>query len=196
MHFTLHAFSITTTLHYKRSIRPKRGMHCQRIVPPVKRRFRVRDNSRFREIRRLGEAYSDRLLVVCTLHNQLPYSRFGFSVSKRIGNAVVRNRVKRRLREAVRIRMDTIRPGWDLVFIARQPIRDADFHQIDAACVRLLARAGLIDTQKRGGYAGENENKPGARNDTGRQQERARQSPALNASVPRPTVGTKENLGE
>lgn len=110
----------------------------------MKRRYRVRENSRFREVRRLGEAFSDRLLVMCALPNHLPYSRFGFSVSKRIGNAVTRNRIKRRLREAIRLRMDTIKPGWDLVFIARQPIRDADYHQMDAACSRLLDQAHLM----------------------------------------------------
>lgn len=66
-------------------------------------------------------------------------------MSRRIGNAVVRNRIKRRIREAVRLRMGQIQVGWDLVFIARNPIRDADFHQIDAACARLLRRASLLE---------------------------------------------------
>lgn len=56
----------------------------------------------------------------------------------------MRNRIKRRLREAIRLRMDTIKPGWDLVFIARHPIRSADYHEIDAACARLLRRAQLF----------------------------------------------------
>jgi ribonuclease P protein component len=110
----------------------------------VKARYRVRANERFQEIRKEGDAYSDQLLVLCALPNGLPYSRFGFSVSSRIGGAVVRNRIKRRLREAIRLRMDQIKPGWDLVFIARVPIRRADYHQMDAACARLLRRAHLL----------------------------------------------------
>lgn len=82
--------------------------------------------------------------MLVALSNELPYSRFGFSVSRRIGKAVVRNKVKRRLREAVRLRMTHIQSGWDLVFIARNPISDADFHAIDAACARLLRRASLL----------------------------------------------------
>lgn len=89
-------------------------------------------------------SYSDRLLVLCYLPNDLPYSRFGFSVSSRIGNAVVRNKIKRRLREAIRLRQDWIQTGWDIIFIARQPITSADYHQMDTACARLLRRAHLL----------------------------------------------------
>ena len=84
------------------------------------------------------------MLVLSLLPNGLPYSRFGFSVSSRIGNAVVRNRLKRRLRESIRLRQELIEPGWDVVFIARRPIGNADYHQIDAACARLLRRAHLL----------------------------------------------------
>ena len=111
----------------------------------MKRRYRVQENERFQEIRRRGRSYSEHRLVLCALPNDLPYSRFGFSVSRRIGKAVVRNRIKRRIREAVRLKMGQIQSGWDLVFIARNPIRDADFHQIDAACARLLRRASLLE---------------------------------------------------
>ncbi|MBI1298250.1 ribonuclease P protein component [bacterium] len=111
----------------------------------MKRRYRVQENERFQEIRRRGRSYSEHRLVLCALPNDLPYSRFGFSVSRRIGKAVVRNRIKRRIREAVRLRMGQIQSGWDVVFIARNPIRDADFHQIDAACARLLRRASLLE---------------------------------------------------
>jgi ribonuclease P protein component len=110
----------------------------------VKARFRVRTNQRFQEIRKEGDAYHCTLLVMCVLANGLPYSRFGFSVSTRVGGAVVRNRVKRRLREAIRLCMDQIKPGWDVVLIAKPPIRRANYHQMDAACARLLRRAHLL----------------------------------------------------
>ncbi|MBX3011001.1 MAG: ribonuclease P protein component [Caldilineaceae bacterium] len=110
----------------------------------MNRRYRIQENRRFQEIRQQGKSYSSELLVMCVLPNELPYSRFGFSINARIGGAVIRNRIKRRLREAIRLRMEMIVPGWDVVLIARRPIRCADYHQMDAACARLLRRAHLL----------------------------------------------------
>ena len=84
------------------------------------------------------------MLVLCVLKNDREESRFGFSISKRIGNAVTRNRIKRRLRESMRLRLDDIKPGWDFVFIARHAVRHADYDEMDAACARLIRRANLL----------------------------------------------------
>lgn len=113
----------------------------------MKKAFRIRDNKHFQEVRAKGKSHSNELLVMCVLPNGLPYSRFGFSVSSRIGEAVVRNRIKRRLREALRLQMAMIQPGWDIVLIARRPIIRADYHQMEAACARLLRRAHLLHSQ-------------------------------------------------
>ena len=110
----------------------------------MKRRYRVHTDKRFQEIRRQGRSYANHLLVLCALPNDLPYSRFGFTVNSRIGNAVQRNRIKRRLREIMRLQQDTLQSGWDIVLIARQPIRSADYHEMETACARLLRRAQLF----------------------------------------------------
>jgi len=83
-------------------------------------------------------------LVLYALRNDLDYSRFGFSVSKRVGGAVVRNRARRLMREATRLRQAMIADGWDVVIIARQPVREANFHRVDRAVEQLLRRARLL----------------------------------------------------
>ena len=78
------------------------------------------------------------------MSNGLTHSRFGFSVSRYIGGAVKRNRVKRLMREAVRSRIEQIAPGYDLVFIARNPICSASSGDIHHSITKLLDRVGLL----------------------------------------------------
>ena len=110
----------------------------------MNREFRLRERERFEQVRREGSCWTDRLIVLCALPNGLARSRFGFSVSRRVGNAVVRNRLKRRLREVVRLQLQGIAVGWDVVLIARPPIARADYREIERAVGRLLRQAGLV----------------------------------------------------
>jgi ribonuclease P protein component len=83
-------------------------------------------------------------MVLAFLRNELDFSRFGFVVSKRLGKAVQRNRIKRRMREAIRLRMAHIKPGFDLVFIARQPIQQAGYGEIERLLEQLLQESDLL----------------------------------------------------
>lgn len=112
----------------------------------MNRRDRLHGRERFQQVRRQGTCWTHRLIVLCALPNELPASRFGFSASKRVGGAVVRNRVRRRLKEIIRLRLPMIAPGWDVVLIARPPIAQADYRQIETALDRLLRQAGLYGT--------------------------------------------------
>ena len=119
----------------------------------MQRRLRLTGSKRFSEIHREGASAANRLLVVRFLANDLDRTRFGFVVSKRNGNAVARNRIKRRLREAVR--QHCIRPGWDAVFIARRGIDKASFQQITQAAENLLRRSQLVVSNSRGPVQGQ-----------------------------------------
>ncbi len=110
----------------------------------MERRFRVSDSERFRQVRQEGASYAHPLLVLSYLRNDREMSRCGFTVSKRLGKAVERNRARRRMREAVRGLWDVIQPGWDLIWIARPGINEASFQELQDACARLLRRARLL----------------------------------------------------
>jgi ribonuclease P protein component len=90
-----------------------------------------------------GKAWVNNLLVMKVLPNERDCSRYGFSVTKNIGKAVVRNRVKRLLKEICRI--TPVRPGWDIVLIARPQSVAADYHRLKQSVETLLSRANLIN---------------------------------------------------
>jgi ribonuclease P protein component len=108
----------------------------------MQRRSRLTGNKRFSQIHQEGRSVANNFLVVRVLPNGLDYSRFGFMVSKRLGNAVTRNKVKRRLREVVR--QTPIRPGWDAIFIARRGAEGAKFESLKYSAHNLLRRTQLI----------------------------------------------------
>lgn len=96
----------------------------------------------FALVYRKGISRADGLAVVKALRNGLDFTRCGFSVSRRVGKAVVRNRVKRRLREV--LRLTPLPPGWDIVVIARPPVAGARYADIEKSVRGLLCRAGLL----------------------------------------------------
>ncbi len=107
----------------------------------MEQRERLRHRKDFAAVSARGQTFGRPLLVFRILPNGLEHNRHGFVVSKRLGKAVERNRVKRLLREAVRL--TPTHKGWDLVFIARPPLAGASLGTVAAVVGELLGRAGL-----------------------------------------------------
>ena len=110
------------------------------------RHLRLRRPEDFRAVRRSGKTWSAESLALSSLPNQRDHNRYGFVVSKRVGGAVVRNRVKRRLRAIVQRRMGGHRPGFDVVIIARPLAASASYAAMSQALADLEKRAGLAST--------------------------------------------------
>ena len=109
----------------------------------MQRRHRISGSKRHSQIHSDGASAANKLLVIRFLTNGLDHSRFAFVVSKRLGNAVVRNRIKRRLRESVRIH--PLQPGWDAVFIARRGLQNASFRELSRSVSNLLRRSSILE---------------------------------------------------
>jgi len=93
-----------------------------------------------------GTTFSNSMMVLKMASNELATNRFGFTVSKRIGNAVTRNKAKRRLKEIVRTLQ--IKQGWDVVLIARPQIRSSEFKRIEESVSDILSKAKLLEPHK------------------------------------------------
>lgn len=106
---------------------------------------RLRSSADFQRVReRAPRGLATPFFMLSSAPNGLDHSRFGFTVSKRVArSAVQRNRVRRRLREAIRLRAAHLRPGYDVVLVARAAVLQASWTELCDALDSTLARARL-----------------------------------------------------
>jgi ribonuclease P protein component len=83
-------------------------------------------------------------VVLYARKNGTNANRVGITVSKKLGHAVVRNRVRRRLRDVYRLNEDKFQPGWDIVVVARSKAVTAQFQKLTAAYLQLAEKAGIL----------------------------------------------------
>ena len=89
--------------------------------------------------------YANGTLVLYARKNRTSTNRVGITVSKKLGHAVVRNRVRRRLREVYRLNEEKFQPGWDIVIVARTKAVHADFQKLTNAYLHLADKAGILN---------------------------------------------------
>lgn len=124
----------------------------------MKRCYSLKKNKDFQFTYRVGKSVGNKLFAIVYVHDRrkkkasrhkeqqlcTPCVRVGFSASKKVGNSVMRNRAKRRLRAAFAPYLPQIRHNHNLIIIARKPVLDCTFVSLSAAMGQQLARAGLL----------------------------------------------------
>lgn len=107
----------------------------------MEKKLRLRKNQDFKKVYKRGKSYRNRNFVVILKNSGLEHPRIGFSITKKTGNSVTRNRLKRRLREIVRLKQKHIKKPVDIIIIPRKNSLDLDYQQMESSLVHVLKRA-------------------------------------------------------
>lgn len=109
--------------------------------------YSLRRNKEFRYVYRRGKSVSDKYFVLIYVNTKTPHLKVGFSVSKKLGNAVQRNLIKRRMKEAFFSILSDVSKKSLMVFVPRQNAKDLDYRLILSSIQGLLKKAGLLENE-------------------------------------------------
>ncbi|MGI6336096.1 MAG: ribonuclease P protein component [Clostridiales bacterium] len=104
----------------------------------------LKENRDFRRLYQAGKSAADPFLAVYVRKNRLNVNRLGITVGTKIGCAVVRNRVRRRIREAYRTSEDAYLQGYDIVVVARARAATAEYRQLKEGLYKCLKKLGVV----------------------------------------------------
>lgn len=97
----------------------------------MEKKHRIRKNMEFKKVYKIGKSYWNRNLVLYINKNKLNDTRIGFTVTKKIGNAVTRNKVRRKMKEICRLNFENIQPGYDLIFISKKNVVNMKYDELE-----------------------------------------------------------------
>ena len=104
----------------------------------ARRRAKGRNNWEFQAVYRNGKSKANRCFVMIIKKNDASSNRIGISVSKKVGNSIVRHRVTRVIREVMRLHWKEIKSGYDIVIVARPSAKESDYGKFESAIFHLL----------------------------------------------------------
>ena len=105
----------------------------------------LKKNRDFQKVYRLGKSYANKYLVMYILENHTERNRIGISVSKKVGNSVIRHHLTRLIRESYRLQEDMFHSGWDIVIIARASAKEVGFHPVSYTHLDVILCSLTID---------------------------------------------------
>ena len=97
----------------------------------------IKKNEDYQKVYHSGKSYANKYLVMYVRKNESETGRLGISVSKKVGNSVVRHRIARLIRESYRLNVSKFHSGWDIVVVARQGAKGRNYFEINSAMLHL-----------------------------------------------------------
>ena len=104
----------------------------------------LKNSREFSQVYNHKESLANKYLVMYIQPNDQMYSRIGISVSKKVGNSVVRHRIVRLVRESYRLNKDSLKEGYDIVVVARNSAKGKNFYDIESALLHLCQRFNIV----------------------------------------------------
>jgi ribonuclease P protein component len=115
----------------------------------LKKSYRIKKNEDFQQIFRKKKSVANRQFVIYLMDKpEQKHFRVGLSVSKKLGNAVTRNRIKRYIREAIKEIKGNLYENKDFIVIARHPVSEMDFHEVKKSLLHVMKIAKLLKANK------------------------------------------------
>ena len=107
----------------------------------------IKKNGDFQKVYKTGRSYANKLLVMYVIRTDREETRIGISVSKKVGNSVIRHHVTRLLRESFRLNRDRVKKGLDIVVVARAAAKEAEFKNIEGAYLHLCGLHNILENR-------------------------------------------------
>lgn len=104
----------------------------------------LKNKYQFDKVYNCNQVKANKYLVIYICKNDSKINRIGLSISKKVGNSVIRHRVARLIRESYRLNSQLFKNGYDIVIVARNTIRDKSFHDVESALLHLFKLHSLI----------------------------------------------------
>lgn len=110
----------------------------------MEKKYRLRKNMEFKKVYSVGKNYWNRNFVLYIRKNGLDETRVGFTITKKHGNSVVRNKIRRRMKEAYRLNFKNVKDGYDLVFIPKKNIVNISYKEIEGSMIHIMKIANVL----------------------------------------------------
>lgn len=107
----------------------------------------LKKNSDFQEVYKGKRSYANKYLVMYIIENRTDINRIGISVSKKVGNSIVRHRLTRLIRESVRLNCEKIKTGYDIVIVARTNLKGKGYQETESALIHVLKLHGILSEE-------------------------------------------------